>query len=50
MNAIETADFDVRWAHWVARGRMHEERARRRFVIGAAVITAVTAIGYLIVH
>ena len=50
MNTTDTADFDVRWANWIARGRVHEERARRRFAIGTAVIAAITAIAYLIVH
>lgn len=50
MNTIDTADFKVRWDNWVARGLVHEKRARRRFVIGAAAITAITAIAYLIVH
>jgi hypothetical protein len=41
------SDFDVRWAAWVTRGLVLEQRARRRFVtgfslfaIGAAVIYA----------
>ena len=50
MNTTDTDDFDVRWANWVARGQVHEQRARRRFVIGIAVIAAIIAIAYLIVH
>jgi hypothetical protein len=29
------ADFDVRW---VARGRIHDQRMRRRFVVWASVL------------
>ncbi len=50
MTRIDAADFDVRWDNWVTRGRVHEERARHRFVIGAAVLTAAVAIAYLIVR
>jgi hypothetical protein len=32
------ADFDVRWAAWVARGRVHDQRMRRRFVVWASVL------------
>ena len=31
-------DFDTRWDAWVARGRVHERRVRRRIVLSAAVI------------
>ena len=47
MTTIDPAEFDVRWANWVARGRIHEQRARRRFFIGAAVLTAAVAVAYL---
>jgi hypothetical protein len=50
MTTIDPAEFEVRWANWVARGRVHEQRAQRRFVIGAAVLTAAVAIAYLIVR
>jgi hypothetical protein len=40
------ADFDARWATWVARGRVHEQRMRRRFVIWAAAV----AMGITIVY
>jgi hypothetical protein len=39
-------DFDVRWAAWITRGRVHEQRAQRRFVIGFSVV----AIGAVIVY
>jgi len=35
---VVDADFETRWTAWVARGRVHERRARRRFVVSAAVI------------
>jgi hypothetical protein len=38
------ADFDARWAAWVARGRAHEQRVRRRFVVWAGVLTMAAAI------
>ncbi|HZR23564.1 MAG TPA: twin-arginine translocation signal domain-containing protein [Vicinamibacterales bacterium] len=50
MPTANTPEFDARWAAWVARGLVHEQRARRRFVKGAAVIAAVAAIVYLIVR
>jgi hypothetical protein len=50
MRTIDAAEFEVRWANWIARGRVHEQRARRRFVIGAAVLTAAVAVAYLIVR
>ena len=30
-------DFEVRWTAWVAKGRVHEKRARRNFIVGASV-------------
>jgi len=32
------ADFETRWAAWVARGQVHDQRVRGRFVVSAAVI------------
>jgi hypothetical protein len=32
------ADFDFRWATWVARGQVHEKRVRRRFIIWACTL------------
>ena len=40
------ADFETRWAAWVARGHVHERRVRRRFVISAAVIAIGGAIAF----
>jgi hypothetical protein len=39
-------DFETRWAAWVARGLVHERRARRRFVISAGVIAIGAAIAF----
>jgi hypothetical protein len=39
------ANFDVRWAGWIARGRAHERQVRRRLVVWAAVL-AIAAIVY----
>jgi hypothetical protein len=39
-------DFDARWTAWVARGRVHEQRVRRRFVIWAGVFATGAAIVY----
>jgi hypothetical protein len=36
---VVDADFDTRWAAWVERGRAHELRVRRRFVVCAGVLT-----------
>jgi hypothetical protein len=40
------ADFDARWAAWVARGRVHEQRVRRRFVTWVSVLAMAAAIVY----
>jgi len=47
---VDVADFDRRWANWIARGLAHQQRARRRFVAGAVVFTAVAALAYLLVR
>jgi hypothetical protein len=38
--------FDARWAAWVARGRVHEQRVRRRFLIWVSVLAMGAAIVY----
>jgi hypothetical protein len=43
--ALDT-DFDARWAAWIARGRVHEQRVRRRFVVWASVVATGAAIAY----
>jgi hypothetical protein len=40
------ADFDVRWAAWVARGRIHDQRMRRRLVVWASVLAMGAALVY----
>ena len=40
-------DFETRWAAWVARGHVHEQRVRRRFVVSAAVIAIGAAIAFV---
>jgi hypothetical protein len=44
--ALDT-DFDTRWAAWVERGRIHDQRVRRRVIrwawllaVGAALASA----------
>jgi hypothetical protein len=43
-------DFDARWANWVARGRLHEQRVRKRLAISVSVLTVGAAIVYAIVR
>lgn len=40
------ADFDTRWAAWVARGRVHEQRVRRNFAVWAGVLAMGAAVVY----
>jgi hypothetical protein len=40
------AGFDDRWAAWVARGRVHEQRARRRFITRACTLAIACAAVY----
>jgi hypothetical protein len=44
--ALDT-DFDTRWAAWLERGRIHDQRVRRRVIrwawllaVGAAIVSA----------
>ena len=39
-------DFDARWTAWIARGRVHEQRVRRRVVAWAGVFATGAAIVY----
>jgi hypothetical protein len=43
-------DFEKRWTAWVARGRVHEQRARRRFVVGVAALLTGAAVIYAFVR
>ena len=47
---VPDADFDSRWAAWVARGRVHEQRARRRFLIWGSVIAVGVAIAFALLR
>ena len=40
------ADFDIRWAAWVAQGRVHDQRMRRRLVVSASVLAMGAALVY----
>jgi len=42
-------DFDARWAAWIARGRVHEQHARRRFIVWGGVFATGVAIVYALV-
>lgn len=44
------ADFDSRWAAWVARGRVHEQRVRRRSVTWVTVLAIGAAIVYAVIR
>jgi hypothetical protein len=37
--ATVTDDFEARWAPWVARGRVREQRVRRKFVLSASALS-----------
>ena len=41
------ADFNTRWAAWLARGRVHEQMVRRRLMVGGGVLAAGAAIVYV---
>jgi len=43
-------DFEKRWTAWVVRGRVHEQRGRRRFVVGVAALLMGAAIIYAFVR
>jgi len=43
---VPNADFEVRWAAWVARGRVHEQRVRRRFLIWAPILAVAAALAF----
>ena len=44
------AGFDTRWAAWLERGRVHDQRVRRRFVVWAGVLTMAAAILYALLR
>jgi len=40
------ANFETRWAAWVARGQVHDQRVRQRLVVSAAVSAIGVAIAF----
>ena len=44
------ADFEIRWAAWVARGRVHEQHVRRKLVVWAGVVVSGAALVYAFLH
>jgi hypothetical protein len=44
------ADFDTRWAAWVERGRVHEQRVRRRFLIWIPVVGIGAAVAFALLR
>jgi hypothetical protein len=44
------ADFDIRWVAWVARGRAHEQRVRRRFLVWTGILAMGAACVYVFVR
>lgn len=40
------ADFDVRWASWIERGRVHEQRVRRRFLVWVPIVAIGAAVAF----
>ena len=47
---VPEVDFDTRWAAWVERGRMHEQRVRRRFLIWVPVIGIGAAVAFALLR
>jgi hypothetical protein len=39
------ADFDTRWAAWIARGRVHDQRVRHNFLVWGGVLAMAAAAG-----
>ena len=48
MTPIDATDFDARWAAWLARGRVHDQRVRRRFLIWGPAIAIAAAIAFVL--
>ena len=44
------AEFDARWAAWIARGRVHERLVRRKLVVWAAVLGTAAAVAYALLR
>jgi hypothetical protein len=48
--AAPDVDFDTRWAAWVERGRVHDQRVRRRLVVWAGVVAMGVTIAYALLR
>jgi hypothetical protein len=49
-DVVPDAELDIRWAAWVARGRAHEQRVRRRFLMWAPVLAIGAAIVFALLR
>jgi hypothetical protein len=47
---VPEVDFDTRWAAWVERGRVHEQRVRRRFLIWIPVVGIGAAVAFALLR
>ena len=47
---VPEVDFDTRWAAWVERGRVHEQRVRRRFLIWVPVVGIGAAVAFALLR
>ena len=47
---VPDAEFDTRWDAWVTRGRLHEQRIRRRFLIAIPMIVIGAAIAFALLR
>jgi hypothetical protein len=41
--SLDQPDFDSRWAAWLARGRTHERRVKRRLLLWGALLAMAVA-------
>ena len=42
------ADFDVRWAAWQTRGRIHDRAVHRKLLVLAPAVVIAAAVVYLL--
>ena len=47
---VPDAEFNIRWAAWIARGRVHEQAVRRRFLIWATVLAIGAAVVFALLR
>ncbi|HKT79837.1 MAG TPA: hypothetical protein VJP86_06425 [Vicinamibacterales bacterium] len=50
MTTIDTASFDARWAAWLERGRVHDQRVRSRLMIWGPAIAIAAAIAFALLR